>query len=133
MFKAKDIMLRKVVCVRPDMRVYEALRLLTRSNLSSVPVVDENLKLVGIISEKNVLKLLYDTDDNPDLKVAEFMNTDVVSFEAEASLIDLCDCLLNNPFRRIPITQDGMLEGIVCQRDIIETILKIKHQQNINS
>jgi CBS domain-containing protein len=42
--------------------------LLTRSNLSSVPVVDENLKLVGIISEKNVLKLLYDTVMRPSFK-----------------------------------------------------------------
>lgn len=120
----------KVICVRPEMPIYEAIRLLTRSNLSSLPVADENLKLLGVISEKDVLHLLYDTKDHPRLKVKDFMNANITSFDAEVSLIELCDCLLLNPFRKIPITQQGMLAGVISRTDIIETILKLKHQQN---
>jgi CBS domain-containing protein len=130
MFKARDIMDSKVICVRPEMPLYEAIRLVTRSNLSSLPVVDENLKLVGILSEKDVLQLLYDTKDNPLLKVEDFMRTDIISYNGENSIIDLCDCLLVHSFRRIPIVQEGVLIGIVSRTNVIESILKLKHQQN---
>jgi len=128
MFKAKDIMIRPVVTVQPDMPIYDAIRLLTNRNITGLPVVDEELKLVGILSEKDVLKTLYDTDDSPELTVADFMSTETITFDENINIIELCDCLIGNSFRRVPITKDGKLEGIASRRDIIRTILQIKHQ-----
>lgn len=130
MFKAKDVMITKVICIRPEMPIYEAIRLMTRSNLSALPVVDKDLKLQGILSEKDVLRLLYDTKDSPNLKVEDFMRPSVISFDFNHSLIELCDCFLSNNFRRIPITQNEMLFGMITPTDIIEAILELKHQHN---
>lgn len=130
MFKARDIMSTKVICARPEMPIYEAIRLLTRSNITGLPVVDDELKLVGIFSEKDVLQLLYDTKDDSTLMVKDFMSTSVVSFGENSSVIELCDCLLHKPFRRVPITQQGMLVDIISRTDVTEAILKLKHQEN---
>jgi len=130
MFKAKDIMETKVICIRPEMPIYEAIRLLPRSNLSDLPVVDKNLRPLGILSEKDVFQLLYDMDVKTNFKVKDYMNPFIKTFDVKDSLIELCDCLRSFSFRRIPITQDGMLVGMITPNNIIETILKMKSQDN---
>ena len=129
MFKAKDIMTKVVVSAQPDMPIYDAIRTLANRNITGLPVVDADLNLVGVLSEKDVLKMLYATEDSPEQTVNDFMSTNVVSFDVNNSLIDLCDCLVENKFRRVPITQDGKLVGIVSRSDIIRAILKLKHQE----
>ncbi len=129
MFKAKDIMTKVVVSAQPDMPIYDAIRTLANRNITGLPVVDADLNLVGVLSEKDVLKMLYATEDSPEQTVNDFMSTNVVSFDVNSSLIDLCDCLVENKFRRVPITQDGKLVGIVSRSDIIRAILKLKHQE----
>ena len=129
MFKAKDIMTKVVITARPEMLIYDAIRTLANRNITGLPVVDADLALVGVLSEKDVLKTLYAAEGSPEQTVKDFMSTDVVSFDANASLIDLCDCLTEGNFRRVPITEDGKLLGIVSRSDIIRAILKLKHQQ----
>ncbi len=128
MFKAKDIMTKVVITARPEMLIYDAIRTLANRNITGLPVVDADLALVGVLSEKDVLKTLYAAEGSPEQTVKDFMSTDVVSFDANASLIDLCDCLTEGNFRRVPITEDGKLLGIVSRSDIIQAILKLKHQ-----
>ena len=62
------------------------------------------------------------------MTVQDLMTMSPISFEPTDSLIDLCDCLEQNSFRRVPITQDGRLVGVVSRSDVIKAILKIKHQ-----
>ena len=128
MFKAKDIMVEAVVTAQPDMPIYDAIRLLANRNITGLPVVDENLELKGVLSEKDVLKLLYETEDRAEQTVQDYMSDNVVTYDVNDNLIDLCDCLIDNSFRRIPITNDGKLGGIASRSDVIKAILKLKHQ-----
>jgi len=130
MFKAKDIMTKMVISVRPEMPIYDAIRTLAERNVTGLPVVDADLNLVGLLSEKDVVKTLYDAEGKVDQTVSDFMSTDVVSFEPDATLIDLCDCMIAGNFRRVPIVGDGKLMGIVSGSDIIRAILKLKHQSS---
>ena len=129
MFKVRDVMVPAVVSIRPDMPIYEAIRLMVNRNITGLPVVDEKLNIVGILSEKDVLHLLYDTGIHADRTVSDYMSTESVTYDVEDSLIDACDCLLENPFRRFPVTRNGKLTGIVSRLDLIRAILKIKHQE----
>ncbi len=129
MFKAKDIMTKVVITAWPEMPIYDAIRTLANRNITGLPVVDADLTLVGVLSEKDVLKTLYAAEGSPEQTVKDFMSTDVISFDAKAGLVDLCDCLTERNFRRVPITEDGKLLGIVSRSDIIRAILKLKHQQ----
>lgn len=118
MFKAKDVMKTKLVIVTEDTPIYEAVQLLVDNNVTGLPVVQDDMTLVGILSEKDVLRLLYNLADRSG-KVGQFMATNIVTFKEDDSLIDVCDCLISNSFRRVPIVRDGKLVGIVSRKDII--------------
>ncbi len=128
MFKAKDIMTRAVICARPEMPLYDAVRLLAQRRITGMPVVDEELNLVGVLSEKDVLRMLYDTEDSIEQQVSDYMNVGAVSLDINDTLIDLCDCMTENIFRRVFITDEGKLAGVVSRSDVIHAILQIKHQ-----
>ncbi len=128
MFRAKDIMTQSVVCTRPEMPIYDAVRLLAQRRITGMPVVDEDLTLVGVLSEKDVLRMLYATEDSVDQTVSDYMNVGAFSLDVSDTLIDLCDCLTENVFRRIFITDEGKLAGVVSRSDVINAILQLKHQ-----
>lgn len=132
MFKAKDVMTKVVITVWPQMPIYDAIRTLAHRNITGLPVVDADLTLVGILSAKDVLKTLYASEGSPEQTVKDFMNTEVISFDANDSLIDLCDCLTEKNIIRVPITEGGKLLGIVSRSDVIRAILRLKHQQAPN-
>lgn len=128
MFKAKDVGTKMVITTRPDMPIYDAIRLMTSRNITGLPVVDADLNLIGVLSEKDVLKLLYETADRSDQKVSDYMDTNVVTIDTNATLIDLCDCLMGSGFRVVPLIEDGKLRAIASRSDVIQGILRVKRQ-----
>lgn len=128
MFRAKDIMTRAVICTRPEMPLYDAVRLLAQRRITGMPVIDEELNLIGVLSEKDVLRMLYDTEDSVEQTVSDYMNVGAVSLDVNDTLIDLCDCMTENIFRRVFITDEGKLAGVVSRSDVICAILRLKHQ-----
>ncbi|TFG47895.1 MAG: CBS domain-containing protein, partial [Candidatus Brocadiia bacterium] len=127
-FKARDIMTRIVITTRPEMPIYDAVRILADRNITGLPVLDADLNLVGMLTEKDVLKTMYATGDSPEKTVADFMTTDFISYDVNAGRIDLCDCLVEKDLRRVPVTDNGRLAGIASISDVIRAILKLKHQ-----
>ncbi|MEN6427643.1 MAG: CBS domain-containing protein [Phycisphaerales bacterium] len=127
MTKARAVMNTCVISVNQDEDIYEAIRMLALNNITGLPVVDENEKLVGIITEKDVLTLLYNLQDKPGT-VKEFMTPNVVCFDQEADINDVVESLRTNHFRRVPILDKGRLVGIISRRDIIGYIRDLKHE-----
>ena len=126
MFKAESVMTKTVITVKGATPIYEAVSLLVKHGISGLPVVDNDYKLIGILSEKDALRLLHNTPETG-LSVADFMTRKVVQFGPEDSLIDICNCFIQNPFRRVPIVEkSGKLVGVLSRRDIMKQILKIK-------
>ncbi len=128
MFRTKDVMTRGVICARPEMPIYDAVRMLAERRITGMPVVDKELNLVGVLSEKDVLRMLYDTEDSIEQQVSDYMNVGAVSLDINDTLIDLCDIMTQNIFRRVFITEEGKLAGVVSRSDVIHAILQIKHQ-----
>ena len=130
MFKAKSIMKTGVISVDKDTEIYEAIRLMVESNITGLPVVHEDQTLAGIITEKDVLKLLYDFEDLPDT-VEGFMTEQVTCFDQEDTLVDIAESFIKNHFRRVPILDKGRIVGIISRKDIIGYILKLRHKVNV--
>jgi len=128
MFNVMDVATKTVISTRPEAAIYDAIRIMANRNIICLPVVDADLNMVGVLSEKDVLRLLYETRDRADQTVADYMSTKVVSLDANANLIDLCDCLVDSTFRSVPITEDGKLCAIASRSDLIRGILRVKHQ-----
>ncbi|MHC4693977.1 MAG: CBS domain-containing protein [Planctomycetota bacterium] len=129
MSKAKDIMTKDVITVKTDTPIINVLKLIAEHNISGLPVVEDDMTLVGIVSEKDVLSLFYNKNSDDDETVDDYMTQPPLFFDEEESLMDVCDFLRKNVFRRVPITSEGKLVGIISIRDVIEYILKTKGQQ----
>jgi len=121
-----DIMTRKVVTVKTDTPILDALELIAKGDVSGLPVVDDDMNIIGILSEKDVISLLYIEEDEQEKTVADFMTQPALYFEESESLLDICDFLKKNVFRRVPITSNGKLVGIISIRDVIEFILRLR-------
>ena len=131
MMHISDVMKTSVVTVEKGTPVMKAIEKLVEHNLSGLPVVDNRNRVVGMLSEKDVLALAVRIHDKAyesgdiELKVEDFMTKEVVTVEANDSFTSLCNCLIKNQFRRVPVVADGILVGIISRRDIITSIMKI--------
>jgi len=125
MVKASTIMKTDVITVTKGEDIREAIRIMVLNNITGLPVVNDDGTVAGIITEKDVLKLLNSGPDKGGA-VEEFMTTNVVCFERDTSLVDIADCLMMNRFRRVPIVHRARLVGIISRKDIIRYISHLK-------
>ena len=128
--KAKDIMTKDVISVTRDTPIIQVIELFADNNITGIPVVDDNTHLIGILSEKDVLGLLYTPEDET-MTVNDFMTQPPVFFDENESLLDVCDCLINHYFRRIPVTSKGKLVGIITRSDIVREYLRQREMNNV--
>jgi len=129
MLKAKDIMTKPVTSVSKDTPILEAMELMAQKNITALPVVENDNSLIGILSEKDVLGLLHVVDRAEKQKVSNFMTQPAVHFNVEESLLDVCDCLTNNSFRRVPVTKNGKVVGIISRKDILKYIIELQKKE----
>ena len=112
MFKAQDAMTRQVITISPDATVEEAIHLLLDHQISSAPVVDADGRLVGIVSEYQLLEVTYD----PRLRgrmVRDLMTKDVVAVSQMRRLAEVVTLFVVHRIRRLPVVQNGRMLGII--------------------
>lgn len=126
MLKAKHIMKKDVITVKKDTSVYQSLELMVKHRITGLPVVDDDMSLVGVISEKDVLSLFFEQEDLGQKTVNDFMTQPAIFLDENENMLDVCNLLAKNIFRRVPITSEGKLVGIISRGDIIEHIVKAK-------
>jgi len=118
------VMSRYVATIAKDADIFDAIRMMVDGNITGMPVVDEDEVLVGMITERDVIRGLLRTQDT-EAKVRDYMTTDIVSFNEEGNLLDIITALVENNFRRVPIESEGKLVGIISRRDIITYIFTL--------
>lgn len=121
---ASDIMTTPVITAHKDMRLTDAISLLLRWHISGIPVVDDEGKVIGLVSEHDVLNFAFD-GHAAETTVEEAMSKGVVWFPPDASIEALVNCYVSKRIRRVPIIQDGKLVGIVSRRDILREMKRV--------
>jgi len=130
MLKVKDVMTRNVISVKKDMPIYEAMEIMRKKDITGMPVIEEDMTLVGVITEKDVLRLFYANEEEKNETVGFFMTRPAVSYRENENLRSVCDFMMINYFRRVPVvSKQGKLVGIISRPDIIDYILE-QRQQN---
>lgn len=133
MLRARDIMNTNVISVKKDAPIFEAVELLVENNISGLPVVEDDMTLTGVLSEKDVIELFYDSEQAEDKMVNDYMTYPAVHFEENNALSNVCDFLGKNIFRRVPVTSDGKLVGIISIQDILNTVLQLRREQVVST
>ncbi len=130
--KASDIrmepvtkyMATKLITFTPDQNIGEVIDAILKCKISGAPVLDENEQLVGMISEKDCLRVLLGNTYHNHLhrsgKVKDYMSAEVTTVSAEASVIDVAHMFIKTRFKRFPVMQNGRLVGQVSRRDILK-------------
>jgi CBS domain-containing protein len=124
---AEEVMTHGLLAVRPTTSLYDTMDMIVRRHVTGLPVVDGVMYLVGIVTEKDLLR--YITHPAPASATAgAIMTTKVVTFDRKATLDEICTCLIENDFHRVPILDHGRLVGIVSRSDILRkraTVLRL--------
>ena len=115
---AIDLMTRDVVTIGTHSTLIQAVETLLQHNISGLPVVDDEGQLVGIITEFALLSLAYSSDARNDI-VSQHMTRHVISVEENTRLSDIADLFFLNRVRRVPVTREGRLTGIIIRRDLL--------------
>jgi CBS domain-containing protein len=129
MLKARDIMSTDVISVKKDDLIFDAVKLLVENNISGLPVVEDDMTLVGIFSEKDAVDLFYESEEAENKTVNDYMTEPAVHFEENIALVNICDFLVKNIFRRVPVTSEGKLVGIVSVKDVLNTVLQLRQEK----
>ena len=125
MLKAKDIMQSSLITAKEGTTVIEAINILGQNKITGLPVVDDDMTLLGLVSEKDIMSIAYHVlsdvigNEMDTKKLGDIMTKDVVSFRLEDNLADICQCFMNKPFRRVPVLDNGKLVGIISRKDIV--------------
>jgi len=116
-------MTTNVITAKKDMVLTDVIALLLRWHISAMPVVDDEDRMVGIVSEIDLVNLTFDGNAR-DTIVEEVMVTDIVSFSPDTELADLVQSFSKRHLRRVPIIDKGKVVGIVSRRDILREMLR---------
>lgn len=117
----REFMVTSLVTLRPEQPIREAIEVLLKNRISGAPVVDASGNLVGMLSEKDCLRVFanaafYNTDPGD---VDDYMSRSVQSIEPEADLFRAADAFLKHSFRRLPVVENGKMIGQISRRDVL--------------
>ena len=132
MLTAKSVMRSDVVSIKCDTSIYEATGILIEKKFTGLPVVNDDMTLAGMVSEKDILRFVSDLHlldlicdlEHSGATARDVMTTGVISFDEDDDISEICTSLIENNFRRVPILSDGKLTGVISRKDIIAHIMK---------
>ena len=119
---ARDCMVKKLVTLRPEMDVMDAVSMLLRNRISGAPVVDSSGHYLGVFSEKCSMQVIMDAayEQLPSSEVGLFMDVEAQTISPDTHLLSIAQLFLLTPYRRLPVLEDGVLVGQVSRRDVLK-------------
>jgi CBS domain-containing protein len=145
--KVSDVMTRRVISVSPETSVFVAIQLMLKHHVSGLPVIDNHGKLVGILSEGDLLRrgeieterkrslwldaLFGPADGAADyvhshgLAVMEVMTRDPMTVTENTRLDEVVRLMENRKVKRLPVLRDGKVIGIVSRANLMRAVLSI--------
>lgn len=119
----QDMLNRDVITIVPSAPVSEAAYLMMREDIGSLIVVDDQMFPIGIVTDRDlVVSAIAEGKDPEEAIVEEVMTKDVVYVEEETNILDILSTMSEYSIRRMPVTKDGRLTGIVSVDDLIVVI-----------
>ena len=114
-------MTTRLITLSKDMDVYFAIGVLLKNRISGARVTDSNHHLVGILSEKDCLRIFaYGSFyDMPGVPVSKFMTDVVLTVIPNSDLFSVGDIFLKHNFRRMPVVEGKKLVGQISRRDVL--------------
>lgn len=129
----RDVMTPRPISVTPDMPVRDAALQLARRRLNALPVVDEAGHLIGLLSDRELIRHLLASHlqggasaraaAEPARTVRDVMTRQVLAVSPEQPLADVASLMANKDVDRVPVVREGQLVGFLTRGDIVRKLL----------
>ena len=124
----KSYMTQYVLTFKPDQEVLEAAKLMADRGIHSAPVMDDIGNLVGVLSDTDCMAVAIKAGYDPDFKglVKEYMSDNVVTVEANESVLRIAEKFLKERYRRYPVMEDNRMIGQVDRLDVLRALEELQ-------
>jgi len=123
---------RKCFTLSETDTVKTASQILHEKKVGCMPILDKNKIVIGIISERDLSRLIYTEQFNLSLPVTKIMSKNLVSCDLNTSVTELMDEMTKKKIRHILIMEDNKLLGIVSIRDVVNHLIAKIKEENKN-
>ncbi|MCA8988015.1 MAG: CBS domain-containing protein [Planctomycetaceae bacterium] len=124
---AGDIMVKKVITLRPHMEIQDAIKILLKHKIAGAPVVNNDGRYLGVFSEKCSLSVLLgmEYESSPSTEIRSYVDTTARYVLEDTDILSIVDIFLNEPYRRLPVLRNtNELVGLVCRRDVLHAFYR---------
>jgi len=128
---AREYMSDVTHTIKADNNILQAVELLVQHKISGLSVVDDDNNLLGVISEVDCLRAFLDASYHGELSglVSDYMTANVESVSFDMTIIDIAKQILDNNRRRIPVVEQGKLQGQFSIRSILHAIMNLENDK----
>ncbi len=127
-----ELMSRDVLAVAPEDTLGEAAERMTGEGVGSAVVLDGG-RLIGILTERDVLRAAADRVHPSEARVREWMTADPIVADEETAAAESLETMMANGFRHLPIVEDGRVVGIVSIRDVLAASMRAAAGARVSS
>jgi CBS-domain-containing membrane protein len=128
----RDVMSSPAITIRPHDELAEAARVLDRLNLTSLPVVDQHLHLLGIITEADVIGQLPASDQHPhgahqrtdEPRVRDVMTARVLTVSADDDIAEVVALMSGTTLKSLPVLLHDRVIGVMSRRDVVRAMAR---------
>ena len=122
--KARDYMSSRLITLTPETDIHRAIQLLLKHRISGASVVDEDGRLIGVLSKKDCFKVAFTASYHEQWggPVSEYMTRDPETVDADTDIIEVAEKFLNGPYRRFPVMSRNQLVGQISRYDVLRAL-----------
>jgi CBS domain-containing protein len=111
-----DLMVKDVLTVEPSDTIGEAAEKMNAANVGAVVVVEDMVRIVGIVTERDLLRAVASRARAAEARVRQWMTPNPVTIGPELTIEEAAKIMFDNNFRHLPVVKDGRALGIVSLR-----------------
>tara|TARA_B100000214_G_C23967868_1_gene628642 strand:+ start:1076 stop:1489 length:414 start_codon:yes stop_codon:yes gene_type:complete len=130
-YSIKEFMAKQLITFQSDTPIETAMESFLENKISGAPVLDDQGRLVGVLSEKDCMRTLFESSYYNNLGgfVREYMSTDLKTINIHDTLSNVADEFIKSRFRRFPVMEGNKLVGQISRRDILRAIVKLSNEK----
>ena len=130
-YSIKEFMAKELITFQLDTPIEAAMESFLTNKISGAPVLDKQGKLVGVLSEKDCMRTLFEATYYNNLGgfVNEYMSTDLKTINIHDTLSNVADQFIKSRFRRFPVVEGEKLVGQISRRDVLRAIVKLSNEE----
>jgi CBS domain-containing protein len=111
-------MTRNIYTISPEASVQEVAQLLSRERMSGAPVVDKDGKLLGIVTQADIIWNV----GRDGLRVADIMNPEIIAVDEKTLVGEIAILMSKRNIKRVPVMCNGKMVGIISRADLVQAV-----------